>query len=86
MIRELSKIVISPVNIDKLILPEGYELRRVKTKAERIAELQVEIGKLEALKEPDEEELIELGKEIHPYYMTRMELDWQKQQLNELMG
>jgi len=71
------KIIITADNIEKLTLPEGYELRKVKTKAERIAELLKEKAELEKNGPPSDQELIEWGKMVHPYYVEkeRIEID-----------
>ena len=78
----LQPIQISKSDIDKLILPEGYELRRVKTKAERIAELQVEKDNILQSNPPDDKELIELGRKIHPYYMELERIDDELKELS----
>ena len=60
------------------IVPEGFEIYRVPTKAERIAEIEAEIARLEALPEPSDEELLAWAREHHPYY-------FRQQQINTLM-
>jgi len=62
-------ISISEADVSRLVLPEGYKIERVKTKAERIAELEDELQRLQASTPPDDAELIEFGKSVHPYYM-----------------
>ena len=62
-----------------IIIPEGFEIyikenpedKRLK----RIAELELE---LEGMTEPTDEELIEEGKMMHPYYMLVQELEYMK--------
>jgi len=50
------------------IVPEGFEIYRVPTKAEKMANVQAEIDRIEAMVEPTDEELIAWAKENHDYY------------------
>lgn len=58
-----------------LILPDTFELYIVPTaedlKLERIAQLEAELANIA---EPTQEELIESGKMMHPYYIIMNEL------------
>lgn len=74
-------ISISPTDVSRLLLPEGYKIERVKTKAERVAELQTELQRLQASKPPDDTELIELGKTMHPYYMDIERINFELKEL-----
>ena len=56
------------IEAGELELPEGYELKKMQTRAERIAELEAEIAEIEKLKEPKWGELVEFGQSVHPYY------------------
>ena len=63
-------------------VPDGYEIYKVPTREERIAE---RIAKLEAelkeIKKPTEAELIQEGKMMHPYFMYRDELEYLNKEL-----
>ena len=80
----INKIRIAETDINRLELPEGYRLVREKTKTEKIADMKAEITRLEVEQEPSDAELIEFGKEMHPYYANRIELDWAKRNLQKL--
>ena len=75
------KITIAKDDISLLVLPEGYELRRVKTKAERITELLKEKAELEKQGLPSDKELIEWGKMLHPYYTELERIDSELKEL-----
>ena len=81
----INKIRIAETDINRLELPEGYELRRIKTKAEKIAELEAEIARLEVERgeEPNVKELIEFAKMMHPYYQTQMQIDKVKKRMKK---
>jgi len=53
------------------LVPEGFEIYRLPSKEDRIAELQKEIDSISEMSEPSNEELIEIGKMMHPYYMEQ---------------
>jgi len=53
------------------LVPEGFEIYKLPSKEERIAELQKEIDSISEMAEPSNEELIEMGKMMHPYYMEQ---------------
>lgn len=78
------KIIISIKDIDKLVLPDGYELKRVKTKAEKITKFQTQINELKLIKEPINEELIIEGKIGNPYYMNKISIEILEKQIKEL--
>ena len=70
-------------------IPKGYKLVRdyqavPKTKEERKAELEAEKKEIIMEEEPSNEELIEIGKMGHFYYMDKMRLDDINNQLKEL--
>ncbi len=48
--------------------PEGFRIERVPTLAEKRYNVQREIDRIEALKEPTEKELIQWARENHDYY------------------
>ena len=64
------------------IIPDGIKIYIEEDPEElnkkRIAELEIE---LESIVEPTEEELIEEGRMMHPYYVMTMELEMLKNQL-----
>ena len=61
------------------VAPEGYEYKLVekaKTKEEKLEEIKDKLTEeLANTSEPTIEELIEIGKDIHPYYKIKKELD-----------
>lgn len=71
-------------------LPEGFVIKKQKSKADRIKELQEHIKRLEAVApddgEPTPEEVIETAKMclVHPYYEARSVIDMLKQEINNL--
>jgi len=79
-------ISISEADVSRLVLPEGYKIERVKTKAEQVAELQTEIDKLEQEKgiEPADDELIDFAKLSHPYYANNRYLDALKKRKTDI--
>jgi hypothetical protein len=50
------------------IVPEGFEIYKVPTKADKMANVQAEIDRIEAMVEPTDAELIAWAKENHDYY------------------
>ncbi len=48
--------------------PEGFRIERVPTLAEKRYNIQREVDRIEALKEPSDRELIEWARENHEYY------------------
>ena len=66
------------------IVPEGFEIYRVPTKQEKIAELQEKLDKIELGEEPSDDELIELGKMQHPYYMLLQEREMLQREIDKL--
>ena len=59
----------------QIIIPDGYELYKVPTRLERLhAERERLEKQLEGMKEPPDEELIEEGRMMHPYYFDKEEL------------
>ena len=48
--------------------PEGFDIRRVPTMAEKRDNIIQEISRIEALKEPTDKELIQWARENHEYY------------------
>lgn len=78
------KIIISIENIDKLVLPDGYKLTKVKTKKEEKAELQNQIKEFKLIKEPSDEELIEEGRISHLYYINQMMIKDLEEQIKAL--
>lgn len=63
------------------IVPEGFEIYRVPTKAEKIANIQAEIDRIESIVEPSDSELIAWAKENHEYYREMGMLDIYKHDL-----
>jgi len=78
-----TNVKIDIADTDNLELPDGYELKKVKTKAEKIKELEDEITALESIPEPTDAELIELGRSFHPYTMALVDISYLKGQLKE---
>jgi len=49
--------------------------------------LRRELEELEKMEEPTKEELIELGRAYHPYYLDREErIAWLRQKINEVLS
>ena len=80
----VGKIIILSGDVDKLVLPDGYELKKVDTKAEKIVKLQKEIDELKDWEEPTDKELIEEGRMNHPYYMNQMMIEYLQNQIKKL--
>jgi len=53
------------------LVPEGFEIYRLPSKEDRIAELQMEIDNINQMSEPSNEELLEMGKMMHPYFLEQ---------------
>ena len=51
--------------------PEGFKIERVPTMQEKRDNVQREIDRIEALKEPTDRELIAWAKENHEYYLQK---------------
>lgn len=66
------RIAITEADVKNIDLPKGYEIVKKPDPRERIldeiARLETELGQIQP---PTDEELIEVGKMHHPYYMTR---------------
>ncbi len=56
------------------LVPEGFEIYRVPSKEDRIAELQKEIDNINQMSEPSNEELLEIGKMMHPYFLEQQRI------------
>ena len=52
--------------------------------AERIVEINLEIEQLEKIEEPSNQELVEIGKALHPYYIDMIRLENLKNELKKL--
>jgi len=76
--------------MDNIELPEGYKIVRDYeavpiTKQEQIDDLLLQKSQLPELgQEPTEQELVEMGRASHPYYMIKMQYDMIDSQLKEL--
>lgn len=70
-VTEFSKFQVDTKS-EQVLVPEGYELYKKLTIEDQIKTWQAEIVQYEAEKEPTTEELIELGKSMHQYYMNKM--------------
>lgn len=76
--QDKTKLTLTKEAIDagNVIVPEGYELVKKPDPNQAILD---EIARLEEqlaqMSEPDEKELIELGRISHPYYYLRNSLD-----------
>jgi len=67
-----------------IVPAEGYEIKKIETRADRITKRIAELEKeLAGMKEPTEKELIQEGRMMHPYFMYRDELDYLKKELNK---
>jgi hypothetical protein len=81
--------VLSQDELDKFIksndvypVPDGYEVYKTPTRAEKLATRLKEVeAELAGMKEPTTEELIAEGRMMHPYYMLTEELGWLKKEL-----
>jgi len=70
---------------DNLVLPPGYSLVREKTRLERIQERITRLEKdLQGIKEPSQEQLIQEGRMMHPFYMLSDELEYLNNELKKL--
>lgn len=62
-----------------IIIPEGFEIYikedPQQVRLNRIAELEAELSEMT---EPSDEELIELGKSFHDYYILKMNIEQYK--------
>lgn len=67
------------------IVPEGFEIYRVPTKAEKIVSLEAEIARLEAMPEPSDEELLAWAREHHPYVVNQKMTEGLTNEINELL-
>jgi len=72
------------IEAGELVLPEGYELKKVKTVVQWIAEIEAEIAEIDSLKPPTEAELIIIGKDYHFYYMDQRRKEMLKTEVEEL--
>jgi len=80
----MAKIIITESDIKNLVLPDGWELIEVKTKAEKIKDLEDKIPALEEQQEPDNQELLDMGRTVHPYYLDQETLGYIKDELKKL--
>jgi len=80
-IKEFSEFTVDEKS-EQVIVPEGYELYKkedpIESAQKEIVRLQDE---LEGLKRPDDKELIELGKQHHPYYQLELSIEVEKEKL-----
>ena len=54
---------------EQVLVPEGYELYKKESPIERVQKEILRLQEeLKRMKQPDDKELIELGKQHHPYY------------------
>jgi hypothetical protein len=71
------------------LVPEGFEIYKVPTpeevRAARIAEINMQLANFENLVVPSDEELVELGKMMHPYYVEQMQVEILKEELKGLV-
>jgi vacuolar-type H+-ATPase subunit I/STV1 len=91
MMEQIKSIMISAMQINKsgeFIIPKGYELYKVPTaeevKSQRIAELKAQIDQIQLMPEPTDEELIQMGRMMHPYYQELMRLDMLNEEMKGL--
>ena len=61
--------------------PEGFRIERVPTLAEKRYNVQGEIDRIEAIKEPTDKELIQWARENHEYYREQEMVDFYKNDL-----
>ena len=80
----MAKIEITIDQIKDLVLPDGYELKTVKTKIKKIKDVEDKIKDLEKFKEPTDEEYLEWGRATHDYFMFQGEIKTLKENLKEM--
>ena len=82
----MAKIKITKKDIldNEVELPEGYEFKKVKTKGEKIKDLQDRIDVINQLIEPTDSELISYGRATEPYYETQREKEYLQNEINIL--
>lgn len=77
---------ISLIEVENLILPDGYKLVKVESLKDKKIKLKKEIDniikRLGTL--PSDIELIEVGKMSHPYYMEIEQINFLKEELKNL--
>jgi len=63
-------------------VPDGFEVYKTPTKAERLQARLTEIEKeLAGMSVPDDKDLVDFARGMHPYYMLTDELGWLKKEL-----
>ena len=67
------------------IIPDGIKIFIEEKPEEKIQLLRSKIEQMESVPEPTDQELMDLGKTIHPYYMERIQLETLKLELNSLL-
>ena len=70
IVTEFSKFAVD-TKTNEVVVPQEYELYKKLTIEDQIKTWQEEIAQYAAEKEPTTEELIELGKSMHQYYMNQ---------------
>jgi hypothetical protein len=65
------KIEKADIEANQVELPDGYVFQKVKTKAERRAEIQERIDIIDEMIEPSEEALLDEARVNHPYYFNQ---------------
>jgi len=64
-------------------IPDGYELYKVPTRKEKIQSRISQLTKdLEKMKEPSQQDLIEVGRMMHPYYSITEEIEYYQKRLS----
>ena len=68
------------------IVPEGFVIYRTETKPEKIEKLIDQINQIiiENGDQPSDDELIQMGKSLHPYYLGLNRINQLNQELDEL--
>jgi len=71
------------------LVPEGFEIYKVETpeeiRSKRIIEINEQISSFESMVVPNDLELIELGKMMHPYFMEEQQVMMLKNELEGLI-
>lgn len=70
---------------EQVLVPEGYELYKKESPIERVQKEILRLQEeLKRMKQPDDKELIEVGKIYHSYYENQLRLEELKYRLKEL--
>lgn len=78
------KITKDDIESGAVEMPDGYKIEKYKTKDELDAEMLVLADEIEASigEAPDEKDLVEYAKLVHPYYQSLIEIAFLRKQLS----